>query len=96
MNILLNLKEIDEQLIDFLSLDEINENEILFLIQQRKQCLIEISQNKTKLEKKIWQIALERTEKINSLLILQRKTYFRKVQSLIKGKQSVQVYKKFE
>ncbi|CZF77149.1 hypothetical protein [Grimontia marina] len=94
--LLSQLSEIDEQLLAILNSDPVDSSEMARLLNNRKQCLAEITVLPEKPEQAAWSKAIARTEQLFSLIKVQRDSAAAHASRFKKGRQSVQVYKKFE
>lgn len=90
------LEKIDRQLQNILFQDAVNVEEIDRLLTERKQCLVDISMHVDKLEKESWLIAINRTKQIYSQIKKHRDSAAAEAERLLKGRKSIQIYKKFE
>lgn len=93
-----HLETIDNQLNDLLSNETISVDveEMARLLSERKACLIEITKNLDALDKDVWVIALERSQRIYNLIKKHRDGAAIKATRFLKGRKSIQIYKKFE
>lgn len=91
------LENIDNQLITLLSDDTgLNVNEMARLLNERKQCLADISIHKDALETQYWSMAIERSQHIFNQIKKHRDCAAVEVGRLLKGRKSIEIYKKFE
>ena len=92
--ILNKLEQVDASLILLLQQKEFNNKEIASLLEDRKKYLEWITKSKEKPKETQWNKAKSRAEKIIALLHVQRERSLTKISSLVKGRQSVNAYKK--
>ncbi|WP_028024770.1 hypothetical protein [Enterovibrio calviensis] len=90
------LEAIDDQLLSVLSQGQVDQDEMAQLLSDRKQCLAEITMLPEAPEKEAWSVAIARTEHIYSLIKRHRDSAAANASSFLKGRKSVQLYKKFE
>lgn len=90
------LEKIDNQLIALLSDEEVDVEKMECLLNERKQCLLDISMRENELEKGCWLIAINRSKQIFSQISKHRDSAATKASQLLKGRKSIQIYKKFE
>ncbi|KXF81299.1 hypothetical protein [Enterovibrio coralii] len=96
MSFLAELQHIDEQLLTVLGHEVVDLDEMARLLNERKECLAEITNLPEKPEQVAWSAAMQRTKYLMSLIKNHRDSTAAQASHLIKGRKSVQLYKKFE
>ncbi|PKF51728.1 hypothetical protein [Enterovibrio nigricans] len=96
MSNLAALQHIDEQLLTVLNHDDVNLDDMARLLNARKECLAEITNLPEKPEQEAWSVAMQRTTQLVNLIKNHRDRTAAQASQLIKGRKSVQIYKKFE
>lgn len=98
MSPLSHLEMIDTQLNDLLLNETVSldVDEMARLLNERKTCLDEIKAKSDELEKEVWIIAIDRSQHIFNLIKKHRDAAALKTSRFIKGRKSVEIYKKFE
>ncbi|MDD1783276.1 hypothetical protein LRP49_19075 [Enterovibrio sp. ZSDZ35] len=96
MSNLAELQRIDEQLLAVLGHEEVNLDDMARLLNERKECLAEITNLPEKPEQEAWGIAMQRTRHLVNVIKNHRDRTAAQASHLIKGRKSVQIYKKFE
>ncbi|MEZ8143463.1 hypothetical protein A1OQ_07920 [Enterovibrio norvegicus FF-162] len=93
---LMQLETIDGCLLAALTEGNVDPDEMARLLNERKQCLAEITILPDPPEKEAWSVAISRTEHIYSLIKRHRDSAAADASRYLKGRKSVQIYKKFE
>ncbi len=98
MSILSHLEQLDMKLMVLLSdeMNSLNVDEMERLIYERRQCLIEIKMSSEVLNKELWNIALNRSQDIYSQIKKHRDNAAIEAGRFLKGRRSINIYKKFE
>ncbi|WP_407331079.1 hypothetical protein [Enterovibrio sp. 27052020O] len=94
--VLMQLEVIDSRLLTLLSEEKVEADEMARILKERKQCLAEITALPDAPEKEAWSAAISRTEHIFSLIKRHRDSAAADASRYLKGRKSVQLYKKFE
>ncbi|MBV7298541.1 hypothetical protein [Enterovibrio paralichthyis] len=95
-SLLAQLDQIDSDLMTLLSQEVVNSDEMAHLLNERKDCLVQITTLPVAPEKNAWTSAVARTEQILNLIKARRDGAAAHASRYIKGRKSVQIYKKFE
>ncbi|WP_283131264.1 hypothetical protein [Enterovibrio norvegicus] len=94
--LLLKLERIDRHLLAVLTADAVDAGEMAQLLNERKHCLNDIAMLPEPPEKEAWSTAVSRTQQIMTLIKEHRDSAAAQASRFIKGRKSVQLYKKFE
>ena len=98
MSLLSHLENLDIELMALLSdqMSSVNVDEMERLIHERQQCLSEIKMMPEELNKELWHLALNRSQDIYSQIKKHRDDAAVEAGRFLKGRRSINIYKKFE